>query len=135
MLILRGIISTLPSFIHAMKENSMQTSGAAIPNLSGGTGVVYSQAPVGSIVAFAGDVTKNVIESSGWMLCDGRMLNAAQYPLLFAVIGYRYGGSDGQFRIPRLDTTTLSVISDLPEASAPGTRPANAVISQLIRFV
>jgi hypothetical protein len=100
-----------------------------------GTGVVYSQAPVGSIVAFAGDVTKNVIESSGWMLCDGRMLNAAQYPLLFAVIGYRYGGSDGQFRIPRLDTTTLSVISDLPEASAPGTRPANAVISQLIRFV
>lgn len=125
----------LPSFTHLMKELSMQTPGAAIPNVSGFPGAVHSQVPVGSIVAFAGDVTKNLIESSGWMLCDGRILNAAQYPLLFAAIGYRYGGSAGQFRIPSMETTTLSVSSNIPEASSPETRPANATISQLIRFV
>ena len=41
-----------------------------------------------------------LIEAQGWMACDGRLLPAAKYPELFAVLGYWYGGSNGSFRIP-----------------------------------
>lgn len=39
---------------------------------------------------------------AGWLACDGQLVNKADYPALFAVIGYKYGGSDAQFRIPSL---------------------------------
>ena len=55
--------------------------------------------PVGAVIAYAGgtDVT---VEAQGWMLCDGRMLDVAPYPELFAVLGYRYGGSEARFQLP-----------------------------------
>ncbi|MEW6735048.1 MAG: phage tail protein [Acidobacteriota bacterium] len=40
------------------------------------------------------------IEALGWMLCDGRSILVSEYPELFAVIGYLYGGQDGSFSIP-----------------------------------
>lgn len=44
------------------------------------------------------------IESSGWMLCDGRYLSSTAYPELYAVIGTMYGsrtsGDDHEFAIP-----------------------------------
>jgi microcystin-dependent protein len=107
----------------------MKTPGTATINASGIPGFIRTEPPVGSIVAFAGDVTQNMIESSGWMVCDGRVLNAAQYPLLFAVIGYRFGGNDGQFHIPRADAANISAVGDTTES-----RPSNITISQLIRF-
>ncbi|MBC3810455.1 phage tail protein [Undibacterium aquatile] len=108
----------------------MKTPGAATINASGIPGLIRTEPPVGSIVAFAGDATKNTIESSGWMVCDGRALNVEQYPVLFAVIGYRFGGSDGQFHIPQADVANISPVGDATE-----TRPTNITISQLIRFV
>lgn len=36
------------------------------------------------------------------MYCDGRPLRAEQYPELFAVLGYTYGGSESHFNIPAL---------------------------------
>lgn len=39
---------------------------------------------------------------SGWLPCDGQLVNTADYPDLFAVWGYKYGGSGTQFRIPSL---------------------------------
>lgn len=78
--------------------------------------------PVGSITAFAGNLgvpcpdnakpaglsppqTPNrtdVIEAWGWMLCDGRELASAEYPLLFAVLGRQHGGNAQRdtFRLP-----------------------------------
>ncbi|MCK9626997.1 MAG: tail fiber protein [Bacteroidales bacterium] len=39
----------------------------------------------------------------GWMECDGRELNRYQYQLLFAVIGYTYGGDNvNKFNLPDL---------------------------------
>lgn len=39
----------------------------------------------------------------GWLECDGRMLNSAEYPRLFAVIGTAYGGDGvGTFNLPDL---------------------------------
>lgn len=39
---------------------------------------------------------------AGWLLCDGALYNVADYPVLFAVIGYSYGGSGAQFAVPNL---------------------------------
>lgn len=75
--------------------------------------------PVGTIVAFAGNVAKYTkpeqndipsttqpIEAFGWMLCDGSSLNASQYPELYAALGNLYGssgsGSDLMFNLPDL---------------------------------
>jgi microcystin-dependent protein len=56
-----------------------------------------SQTPVGAIVAWAGPNAPNL-----WMLCDGSSLLAANYPDLFAVLGYFYGGSGANFNLPDL---------------------------------
>src|SRR5690242_14817108 len=72
--------------------------------------------PIGSLAAFAGEITGQSadatdcyvtdVESHGWMHCDGRQLLRAQYPDLFNAIGYRYLLQDEQpgtlFRIPDL---------------------------------
>ena len=62
--------------------------------------------PVATVIPFAGIIgndsktaTTN-IASWGWMVCDGRSLSTNQYPYLFAAIGYLYGGSGNQFKIP-----------------------------------
>jgi rhizosphere induced protein len=69
----------------------------------GGTSVL-----VGSIIPFAGMVTSNnmgeeyvsPVEEFGWMVCDGRKLEAHEYPELFSVLGTLYGG-----KISSNDTT------------------------------
>lgn len=73
-----------------------------IPGMTG-------QLPVGSVVAYAGVVSTTPgdrndpqasIEATGWMLCDGRTLEAAMYPELFLCLGYTHGGEGGAFAIP-----------------------------------
>lgn len=66
--------------------------------------------PVGTVVAFAGKIASSPsilpseyttsIEAFGWMVCDGRQLLVSEYPELFAVLGYLYGGEGGMFNIP-----------------------------------
>lgn len=36
----------------------------------------------------------------GWVLCDGRLLSITQFQFLFNLIGYSFGGSGTQFRLP-----------------------------------
>lgn len=36
----------------------------------------------------------------GWILCDGRLLSITDFQFLFNLIGYSFGGSGAQFRIP-----------------------------------
>ena len=43
------------------------------------------QIPTGSLMPFAG-----VVEPTGWLLCDGRIVLQTQFPLLFSVIKYAY---------------------------------------------
>lgn len=54
-------------------------------------------APVGSIIYFP---TPNAPQ--GYLVCDGRGLNVGVYSELFAVLGYRYGGSGATFNLPDL---------------------------------
>jgi microcystin-dependent protein len=77
----------------------------------------FGDLPVGSVTAFAGtlgapdsagaattvtpqDYVTDPLEAWGWMFCDGRSLPTYDYPELFAVLGYVYGGSGNQFLIP-----------------------------------
>jgi microcystin-dependent protein len=57
-----------------------------------------SQPYVGEIRLFAGDFTPE-----GWQLCDGTLLQIAEYVVLFQLIGTTYGG-DGitTFAVPDL---------------------------------
>ena len=65
--------------------------------------------PVGSVMAFAGELAANSkmtqgkthVESWGWTLCDGRELEVGTYPELFATLGFRYGGNgQDRFKLP-----------------------------------
>jgi microcystin-dependent protein len=76
----------------------------------------FGSVPVGAVVAFAGQLgtpippgpptasppvgTTSPLEPWGWTACDGRTLKAAEYPELFAALGYLYGGSDDSFVLP-----------------------------------
>jgi microcystin-dependent protein len=57
--------------------------------------------PVGSIIMSAGTSYSSTI-SNGRCPCDGRSLSTSEYPELFNVIGYTYGGSGGSFNVPKL---------------------------------
>ena len=69
--------------------------------------VLQPQLPAGCIIAFAGPLTEQnstPVESMGWLVCDGRTLQIAQYPALYAALGTQYGGNPNQdeFQIPDL---------------------------------
>ena len=49
----------------------------------------------GTVMSFAGSKIPN-----GWFLCNGAGKNANDYPFLFRMIGYDYGGSGDIFNLP-----------------------------------
>lgn len=64
--------------------------------------------PVGAIVPFAGDQS-NI--PTGWIPCDGRTLEVAQYPALYQIIGNTYGGNVGNdFKSPRLNDGSSGIM-------------------------
>lgn len=67
--------------------------------------------PVGTILMWSGDssnpiLTQRLEETSGFLVCNGRILNQADYPELYEVIGDVYAASPapaaGEFRLPNL---------------------------------
>lgn len=56
-------------------------------------------APIGSVVMWAGDGSSC---PEGWMFCHGDYLSTEAFPLLFAAIGYTFGGEGNVFQIPDL---------------------------------
>ena len=53
----------------------------------------------GSIIMWGGN-SNNI--PKGYLLCNGATLNTSQYNKLFKAIGYQWGGSGGNFKIPDL---------------------------------
>ena len=76
------------------------SNGNLVPIANSGT-YVYNT-PLGSIIAFSGN---NI--PVGFLLCDGSTLNKNEYLDLFNVIGYTYGGSDNEFKLPDLRECVL----------------------------
>jgi hypothetical protein len=60
----------------------------------------------GTPVGLLGEFAVASAAPNGWLLCDGSLLDSADYPDLFAVIGstYNTGGEPaGQFRLPTIN--------------------------------
>ena len=53
--------------------------------------------PVGTVMHFAANRIP-----AGWLKCNGELVSTTVYNKLFSVIGYLYGGSGSQFRLPDL---------------------------------
>jgi microcystin-dependent protein len=51
-------------------------------------------------------------EKEGWLLCDGTSYSTTDYPDLFAVIGYTFGGSENNFNVPNYKGKFLQMIND-----------------------
>lgn len=63
-------------------------------------------------------------EKEGWLLCDGTSYSVSDYPNLFNVIGYTFGGSGDNFNVPNcsgkfLQMDTSKSIGQLIEAGLP----------------
>lgn len=75
--------------IHTYINAAMSTVSQALADLI----------PVGVIVPFAGKKAP-----SGWALCHGGGLPKDEYPELFDMVGYVYGGEGNEFGIPDMRT-------------------------------
>ena len=53
--------------------------------------------PLGSVGLFGGDFAP-----AGWVVCDGSLLSAAEFPDLAAVVGSIFGGNGTHFAVPNL---------------------------------
>ena len=51
-------------------------------------------------------------EKEGWLLCDGTSYSVSDYPNLFNVIGYTFGGSGDNFNVPNYKGKFLQMIND-----------------------
>lgn len=51
--------------------------------------------PVGAVMPYPIDTVP-----AGWLHCNGQSVATADYPALFAKIGYKYGGSGANFNLP-----------------------------------
>lgn len=78
---------------------------------------------LGEIRLFAGYGGRSVVTvPSGWLPCDGRAVNIADYNALYALIGTTYGGTATTFNIPDLRQR-------LPIGMGQGTGLTNRVIA------
>ena len=53
------------------------------------------------------------IPEPGWLLLNGASIATATYPLLFALIGYTYGGSGANFNLPDLTEGKMPIAAGL----------------------
>lgn len=60
--------------------------------------------PVGAVVPYAGplsEAARGELARLGWLPCEGQLVSVAEYPRLFAAIGFTYGKQDeGHFFLP-----------------------------------
>ena len=89
------------------------------------SGTIQFHAP-GFMAMYAGNT-----DPAGWFICNGRTLSTSTYADLFSIIGYRYGGTGTNFKIPDmagrsvfgLDGMGVSASGrvSIEEANVPGT--------------
>ncbi|TGX50115.1 hypothetical protein E5A73_16950 [Sphingomonas gei] len=83
--------------VPAVGLNYLINVGGEAPPASGDGAFPQFGSWLGQVVAYAGPAAP-----PGWAPCDGSLLDAGQYPALFAVLGTTYGGSAQAFALPDL---------------------------------
>jgi microcystin-dependent protein len=81
--------------VSGVTELFYEDSAAAVTQLTSGGVIKVTSTITGEIRLWP-----TAVAPSGWVLCDGTSYSAAAQPALFAVIGYTYGGSSGNFNVP-----------------------------------
>jgi hypothetical protein len=106
---------------------------------------MYSITPVGSVIAFAGKIAKagenpqkfkTVVEATGWMACDGRQLQIAQYPQLFATIGYLYSEKEDEqhFNIPDYREYSIGLLNHSKTSSSDEQKTKTPPVTYIIKY-
>lgn len=83
-----------------LADNAVSTAKLADASVTSGklaAEIAASLVPAGSIIA-----TGRSTAPTGWLMCDGSMVSTTTYPVLFAALGYSYGGSGASFKLPDL---------------------------------
>lgn len=62
----------------------------------------FNPFPVGLVLPFAGDTPPDA-----YLLCDGGDYATADYPELFSVVGYSFGGASDRFNVPSLGSRSV----------------------------
>jgi hypothetical protein len=79
---------TLPSPLNVSISGSVPDSSITLAKLA--TAVQQLLVPAGMVAPFAGSSAP-----SGWLACEGALVNRADYQALFAAIGTTYGAGNG----------------------------------------
>jgi microcystin-dependent protein len=62
----------------------------------------FNPFPVGLVLPYGSDTPPDA-----FLLCDGSDYATADYPELFSVVGYSFGGADDRFNVPSLSTRAV----------------------------
>ncbi len=87
----------------------------------------FNPIPIGIIHPFA-----SATIPEGFLLCDGTTLDTSDYPELFGVIGYSFGGSGSAFLLPDLiDRTIIGSSGSFALGDVGGTTTETLDVSQI----
>jgi microcystin-dependent protein len=85
---------------HVAMTGQLRLSGPPVADLDAAPkNYVDAVLPVGIVMSYGGGATP---PGGKWLICDGKSYSTADYPELFAVIAYVFGGAGGSFNVPDL---------------------------------
>ena len=120
-------VATLTASVGALSDevdaNATAASAANAATQAGVDALTLQLAALitpGFVTSYAGPLAA---DPAGWFICDGRALNTADHPALFAAIGYTWGGAGATFNIPN---TLSDFIRGAGAGRAVGTREEDA---------
>ena len=80
-----------------------------------------------------GDIKSSFVsvDHLGWLNCNGRYLSTVTYNLLFQVIGYTYGRSGNDFRLPNMGGRVIGSEGTIVEPSGTYVFPSGTVTGEV----
>lgn len=81
------------------------TGGLVYSSSSGNLETGVDNLPVGIIRMWA-KAEANAAPPDNYLICAGQGISSTTYAKLFALIGYKFGGSSGTFNLPRFNVTS-----------------------------
>ena len=106
-IVMNTVVTTSSIMLQTSTTTSLDTDYIAIANNTNLhkitksdflSSITPSLNPVGAIITFA----TASIPPGGWLLCNGASISVTTYANLFAVIGYRFGGSGSTCKVPNI---------------------------------
>ncbi len=113
----RQQLLAVPYAVSALQAQQATVSSSLVSNLAN------ALCPPGTIVAFGGATVP-----SGWLLCDGSLVNRSVYSNLFTAIATAWGGGDGSttFNLPDTRGLFLRGVDNSPTKGISGRDPDSA---------